>query len=38
MIESLAIEKRTGCGICDIVCPGHIVDVHPSVKNRPRPW
>ena len=82
MIEHIAIEKCTGCGICDAVCPADvihmeavplasgvrglngttllpvikfrehcitcfsceifcpeaIVDVHPSVKNRPRPW
>ena len=23
---------------CEIFCPEQIVDVHPSVKNRPRPW
>ncbi len=82
MIERIEIEKCTGCGICDAVCPADvihmestalasevrglhgvtllpvikfrehcitcfsceifcpegIVDVHPSVKNRPRPW
>jgi Pyruvate/2-oxoacid:ferredoxin oxidoreductase delta subunit len=82
MIEHIEIEKCTGCGICDAVCPAdvihmeppaeapeiaglrstkllpvirfrehcitcfsceifcpeRIVDVHPSVKNRPRPW
>ena len=82
MIEKIDLEKCTGCGVCDIVCPAdviymelanesgpiaglrqtnllpvikfrehcitcfnceifcpeHIVDVHPSVKNRPRPW
>jgi Pyruvate/2-oxoacid:ferredoxin oxidoreductase delta subunit len=82
MIEGIAIERCTGCGVCDIVCPADvihmedadlppqmpnlhrprqlpvikfrehcitcfnceifcpekIVDVHPSVKNRPRPW
>lgn len=82
MIESIELEKCTGCGICDEVCPADvihmepvecaeempelqrgmalpvirfrehcvtcfncelfcpegIVDVHPSVKNRPRPW
>ena len=82
MIERFEIEKCTGCGICDAVCPADvihmepvplaaavsglhgvtllpaikfrehcitcfsceifcpegIVDVHPSVKNRPRPW
>lgn len=81
MIERIEIEKCTGCGICDDVCPAdvihmepdtrsalpglaatrllpiirfrehcitcfsceifcpeRIVDVHPSIKNRPRPW
>ncbi len=82
MIENIELEKCTGCGICDDVCPAdvihmepaspadsisglrsvlalpvikfrehcitcfsceifcpeQIVDVHPSVKNRPRPW
>jgi Pyruvate/2-oxoacid:ferredoxin oxidoreductase delta subunit len=82
MIEHIDIEKCTGCGVCDNVCPAdviymepapepspvaglrltnllptikfrehcitcfnceifcpeRIVDVHPSVKNRPRPW
>jgi Pyruvate/2-oxoacid:ferredoxin oxidoreductase delta subunit len=82
MIETIDIERCTGCGICDIVCPADvihmtetplpvavpglaqhrllpviafrehcitcfnceiycpekIVDVHPVVKNRPRPW
>jgi Pyruvate/2-oxoacid:ferredoxin oxidoreductase delta subunit len=82
MIEHIELEKCTGCGICDDVCPAdvihmepvkkydlgnglvetkilpiikhqehcitcfsceifcpeQIVDVHPSVKNRPRPW
>ena len=82
MIEHIELEKCTGCGICDWVCPADIihmeavetapsvpglrqekllpvikyrehcitcfnceiycpekiVDVHPVVKNRPRPW
>lgn len=82
MIEHIALDKCTGCGICDWVCPADvihmeqagetasvaglketrllpvikfrehcitcfnceiycpekIVDVHPIVKNRPRPW
>jgi Pyruvate/2-oxoacid:ferredoxin oxidoreductase delta subunit len=82
MIERIDLDKCTGCGICDVVCPAdvihmeevaaapeipefratrllpvikfrehcitcfsceifcpeRIVDVHPSVKNRPRPW
>ncbi len=82
MIEAIDVEKCTGCGECDIVCPADvihmemadanslvaeirieqwlpvikyrehcitcfncdiycpekIVDVHPSVRNRPRAW
>ena len=82
MIEHIALEKCTGCGVCDWVCPADvihmespddlvrvdelneirllpvikyrehcitcfnceiycpekIVDVHPVVRNRPRPW
>ena len=25
MIENIAIEKCTGCGICDIVCPADVI-------------
>lgn len=82
MIETIDLDRCTGCGICDIVCPADvihmtdaprhadlpglvehrqlpairyrehcitcfnceiycpekIVDVHPVIKNRPRPW
>ncbi len=82
MIETIDLDRCTGCGICDMVCPAdvihmteaplptgvpgvtqhrllpvikhrehcitcfnceiycpeRIVDVHPVVKNRPRPW
>ena len=31
-------EHCITCFSCEIFCPEHIVDVHPSVKNRPRPW
>jgi Pyruvate/2-oxoacid:ferredoxin oxidoreductase delta subunit len=26
------------CFNCELLCPEQIVDVHPNVKNRPRPW
>ncbi len=31
-------EHCITCFSCEIFCPEQIVDVHPSVKNRPRPW
>lgn len=31
-------EHCITCFSCEIFCPERIVDVHPSVKNRPRPW
>jgi Pyruvate/2-oxoacid:ferredoxin oxidoreductase delta subunit len=31
-------EHCVTCFNCEIFCPERIVDVHPSVKNRPRPW
>jgi Pyruvate/2-oxoacid:ferredoxin oxidoreductase delta subunit len=31
-------EHCITCFSCEIFCPEGIVDVHPSVKNRPRPW
>ena len=31
-------EHCITCFNCEIFCPERIVDVHPSVKNRPRPW
>lgn len=36
-----AIKYRQHCVTCfncELFCPEDIVDVHPSVKNRPRPW
>ena len=29
MIESIAIEKCTGCGICDVVCPADVIHMEP---------
>ena len=31
-------EHCITCFSCEIFCPEKIVDVHPVVKNRPRPW
>lgn len=31
-------EHCVTCFNCEIFCPEHIVDVHPTVKNRPRAW
>ena len=31
-------EHCITCFNCEIFCPEHIVDVHPSVKSRPNPW
>jgi 2-oxoglutarate ferredoxin oxidoreductase subunit delta len=31
-------EHCITCFSCEIFCPEKIVDVHPSVKNRPRAW
>ncbi len=31
-------EHCITCFSCEIFCPESIVDVHPVVKNRPRPW
>jgi Pyruvate/2-oxoacid:ferredoxin oxidoreductase delta subunit len=31
-------EHCITCFSCEIFCPEQIVDVHPSIKNRPRPW
>lgn len=31
-------EHCVTCFNCEIFCPEGIVDVHPFVKNRPRPW
>ncbi len=31
-------EHCITCFNCEIYCPEKIVDVHPVVKNRPRPW
>ena len=31
-------EHCVTCYNCEIFCPEHIVDVHPSVKNRPLAW
>lgn len=42
MIDRLPVirfrEHCITCFSCEIFCPEQIVDVHPSVKNRPRPW
>jgi Pyruvate/2-oxoacid:ferredoxin oxidoreductase delta subunit len=30
MIETIEIEKCTGCGICDIVCPADVIHMEPA--------
>lgn len=29
MIETIDIERCTGCGICDIVCPADVIHMTP---------
>lgn len=29
MIEHIAIEQCTGCGICDLVCPADVIHMEP---------
>jgi Pyruvate/2-oxoacid:ferredoxin oxidoreductase delta subunit len=29
MIESIELEKCTGCGICDLVCPADVIHMEP---------
>lgn len=35
MIESIEIEKCTGCGICDIVCPADVIHMEPAPEALP---
>ena len=30
MIESIELEKCTGCGICDLVCPADVIHMEPQ--------
>jgi Pyruvate/2-oxoacid:ferredoxin oxidoreductase delta subunit len=30
MIESIDIERCTGCGICDAVCPADVIHMQPA--------
>ena len=30
MIENIEIEKCTGCGICDLVCPADVIHMEPA--------
>jgi len=30
MIESIELEKCTGCGICDTVCPADVIHMEPA--------
>jgi NAD-dependent dihydropyrimidine dehydrogenase PreA subunit len=33
MIESIEVEKCTGCGICDIVCPADVIHMEPDRRD-----
>jgi Pyruvate/2-oxoacid:ferredoxin oxidoreductase delta subunit len=35
MIESIEIEKCTGCGICDDVCPADVIHMEPAATTAP---
>ena len=30
MIEHIEIEKCTGCGVCDAVCPADVIHMEPA--------
>ena len=30
MIENIELEKCTGCGICDAVCPADVIHMEPA--------
>ena len=30
MIEKIDMEKCTGCGICDLVCPADVIHMEPA--------
>ena len=30
MIEHIDLEKCTGCGICDVVCPADVIHMAPA--------
>ncbi len=30
MIETIELEKCTGCGICDAVCPADVIHMEPA--------
>lgn len=37
MIESIDLEKCTGCGICDRVCPADVIHMEQSPGRPPLP-
>ena len=35
MIEKIDMDKCTGCGVCDIVCPADVIYMEPAYESGP---